>query len=138
MRQLIHQALTGNVELNALIHQRHFQGSALGVGDVPESPEFPWLAYSELPSSPYFAVKETSRAKARTFQFFVYDERGSFLRIELILGLVRETLLSLVAQVSPSGARCTDVEWQGESSEISDPDFNSNLKIGTARFTVSQ
>lgn len=138
MRQLLHTSLLANVELTDIVGQRIYQSSSLGVGDVPPEPAKPYVLYTELPSDPFQAVRETSRAKARYFQVYVYDERGSFLRIERCLALIRETLVSLVGTVSPSGVQCTDVLWQGESSDITDAEFDANSKFGNVRFVASQ
>lgn len=137
MRQLLHASLLAEEDEDFTIGDRIYQSGSLGVGTTPAKPQVPFLMYKELVSQPYAAVRETSRAKARYFQFFVYDEPGSYLRIERILQIVRENVLLLVAQVSPSGVRCIDVEWQGESGDIPDPELNTILRIGTARFTVS-
>lgn len=138
MRQLLHSSLLANAELTAIVGQRVYQSSSLGVGDVPPDPPKPYILYTELPSDPYRAVQETSRAKARYFQVYVYDDRGSFVRIERILAFIRETLLSLIGAVSPSGVRCTDVQWQGESGDISDVELDANSKFGNVRFVASQ
>lgn len=138
MKQLLYSRLQADAELAEVVGDRIYESSALGVGDVPASPAKPYILYTELPSSPYRDVRETSRAKARIFQIWCYDERGSFIRIERVLALVRETLLGSVAEVSPSGARCTDVEWQGESSDIVDVPLDSNAKFVLIRFTASQ
>jgi hypothetical protein len=138
MRQLLHTRLLGNAQLALEVDGRIYQSSSLGVGDVPPEPEKPYILYTELPSDPYQAVSETSRAKARYFQVYVYDNRGSFLRIERILALIRETLVGLSGVVSPSGVRCTDVQWQGESSDLSDEEYNANSKFGNVRFVASQ
>jgi hypothetical protein len=138
VRRLLHTSLLADPLLAAEVGQRIYQASSLGVGDVPPEPQKPYVLYTELPSDPFVAVRETSRAKARFFQVYVYDDRGSFLRIERILALIRETLVSLVGAVSPSGVRCTDVLWQGESGEITDEEYDANSKFGNVRFVASQ
>jgi len=138
VRQLLHTSLLANSDLAELVGERIYQSSSLGVGDVPPEPAKPYVLYTELPSDPYRAVQETSRAKARFFQVYVYDNRGSFLRIERILALIRETLVSLTGAVSPSGVRCTDVQWQGESSDVTDEELDANSKFGNVRFVASQ
>jgi hypothetical protein len=138
VRRLLHTSLLANALVVAEVGQRVYQSSSLGVGDVPPEPQKPYVLYTELPSDPYLAVRETSRAKARFFQVYVYDNRGSFVRIERILALIRETLVSLNGTVSPSGVRCTDVQWQGESGDISDEEYDANSKFGNVRFVASQ
>lgn len=137
MKKLISKSLIENLELANVIEDRVYQSSSLGIGDIPEKPKLPYILYTELPSFPYREVRETSNASLRTFQIYIYDEPGSFLRIEDLLELVRETLIGLAGVVSPSGARCTDVDWRGYSEDFTDTVRNEIFRFATFNFTSS-
>jgi hypothetical protein len=138
MRALLHSTLAGHAALTDIVGDRIYHSSALGVGGVPAQPKQPYVVYHELSNGTYPEVRETSRAGSHIFQITVYDERGSFIRIDQALQAVRETVSGLPGTVSPSGARCLDAEWQGTSEDISDEEYDSNVKYATLRMTADR
>lgn len=146
MRQLIYQALTNDDVLrdmllgdeNDPLRVRVYQRGSLGSGDIPAKPKFPFLLIAENPSTVNQEVRQTTNSENRFFLLYCYDEHGTgYLLIEQILRRARDTLLGLVAQVSPSGARCTDVVWQGFSAESRDPEYEAFMRFATFKFTAS-
>lgn len=134
MRDLIFESLMADTELQDYVDSRIYEASALGVDDVPANPEKPYITYQELDSAAFPEVRETSQAQARIFQFFVYDERGSFTRIGDIIGVLRQTLSSLSGKSSTSGTRCTDAVFRGTSADVPDIQQNANVKFATFQF----
>jgi hypothetical protein len=117
-----------------------YSSGALGEGDNFEIPEFPYVVYNELPSSPFQEVSETSNAEMRIYTFYVYDELGDYGRINLILREIRRIVKGMVPfTVVEDGTtfRCSYSRWDGVSQRITDPDQHSGVRFGTARFTVS-
>lgn len=138
MRALIYQALSEAQEIIDEVGDRIYQSSALGTSDIPADPEPPYIMYSFLPANRYREVRETSKAKAHVCQVWVYDERGSFIRIERILGIVDQTVEALAGAISPSGAICLEVEARGWSGDLPPTTSGKNQKFTTFRITASQ
>lgn len=139
MRQLIYTSLVQKAALyvDGLMGAgppRVYQAGSLGIGKAPASPGHPYMLIGELPPVVYPEVRHTSpHSKGGVYQVFVYDQRGDYTRADAILLLVRETLLSLVGQTSPSGAVCIDVLWQGDSGDVLDPARDQNAKFSVFR-----
>jgi len=131
MRSLLYQAVAAIPAFGG----RVYQASATGVGDVPQSPDKPFCVIREIGSTTYPVVEETASPRARSFYFWVYDERGSYVRIDELLKEVGDTVRDLVGSVSPSGRRCIGVNWQGESMDLEDDTYDANAKYGSARVT---
>lgn len=138
MDRLINTVLKDTPPLQEIVDRRIWPRGALGTGEVPAEPELPYILYGELPSQPHQAVRETSRATDHYFQFFVYDKLGSFVRINLILDILRETVSGLSGQRSPSGALCLEGVWQGASQNMPNNEEKKGVKFGTAKLTASR
>lgn len=147
MRELIYHSLVNDQTLAHMLkgdqnnadRVRVYQWGSLGAGDIPEQPTFPFVVIFENPSTVYQEVRETARSQNRYFLIYCYDEHGlGYLRIERVLRRVRDTVLSLPMQVSPSGARCTDAFWLGFSADSRDPDYNANMKFTQCRLVSNQ
>lgn len=146
MRQLLYQSLVDNVAMQELCtgdagradRVRVYQWGSLGVGDIPEHPAFPFFVIFENPSTVFQEVREI-KAQNRYFQVYGYDEHGlGYLQIERGLRIVRDTVLGLEMQMSPSGARCIDARWTGMGVDSRDPDYNANMKFINVVLTASQ
>ena len=113
----------------------------LGVGDEPADPPKPYMIYGELPGFAYQTVRETSNAGQRNFQFFVYDEKGDFSRINAILRHLERIVKGMAPfeHTDTDGVlwRCSESVWTGISGTTPDPQYDSSVRYGTARFTVS-
>lgn len=146
MRQLVYQSLVAAPGIQAVmtgdqqdpLRVRVYQRGSLGKSDIPAIPDFPFVLIGENPSTVNQEVRQTTNSENRFFLIYCYDEHGSsYLRIEQILRIVRDTLLGIVTQVSPSGARCTDVVWQGFSADSKDPEYEANMRFATFKITAS-
>ena len=114
--------------------------SSLGMGENEASPEPPFLIWNELTSSAYREVAELSNAELRNFQIFVHDYKGDYTRIGLILRDVRRIVKAMAPfQVTLDGVtyRCSQSDWMGISGSLVDPQYDTSVKYGLARFTVS-
>lgn len=148
MRELIYTKLVANVaacpvdlvgDEKRSDRVRVYQWGSLGIDDIPQQPAFPFVVIFENPSTVFQEVQETSRAQNRYFQIYCYDEHGlGYLQIERILRWARDTVLALVLQTSPSGARCIGAWWTGMSADSRDPDYNANMKFLNVRLTASE
>lgn len=138
MRVLIANALIAGPGADPAVGGRVYEASALGQPGIPAEPLKPYITYIEDPSTVIRGVQETSKAQHRNFRIQVHDDLGSFVRIERILALVRETMLSLESKVSPTGAVCMGMWWTGNSSDITDPARGYNVKFSTFRATTNK
>lgn len=138
MNKLIVATLKATPVIQADVDRRIWLAGALGRGEIPPDPKKPYILYKELTTLPFDAVQETSRSANRQFEFHANDERGSFLRIERILRNVREALLLLPGQWSPSGAFCLGAKWEGTSREFEDDTYDVNFKFLTMTFVASE
>lgn len=118
---------------------RFYASGTLGIGNVPANPDRPYCMYTQLPANAYQEVRKTSTATLRFFQFYVYDDRGDFARIDNILAAVRETIPGLVDKVDTSnGATCIEAIWTGESPDIADDQHDTNVKFGSFQLTSTK
>lgn len=133
MKDVLYAAGNAVTELGG----RVYQSGALGHGGVPAKPDWPFALFREMEVVPHRAVQSTSRSARHDYQFYIYDERGSYARIERLLGELRETLLSQEGQRSPGGVQCTGVEWFGTSGDLVNEELNSNTRYVIVRITAN-
>lgn len=138
MRELVHQELLKNVVLQSMISGRQYASGAKGVGEIPADPTHPYIQLAWGEAGQYRAVRETSRATRHSLRVYVYDERGSFVRIDNIHRLVRDTIEGLPGMVSPSGASCTDTEFITLGGEDVVASTNENVRMALYRVTGPQ
>lgn len=139
MRALIYQACKDIPAIAEDCSGRMYQAGALGIGDAPANPDRPYALITELPSVPFQEVRKTAHPANRFFQFWVYDDRGDFARIDNILLAVRETILGLESQVDAStGARCIGVLWTGDSQDIPQDQQDTNAKYSLFQLTSTK
>lgn len=143
MEAYLAKKLTEDAEMQAFFDPRgpeswYFVASSLGEGENPERPEHPFVIWNELPDRTYDEVRKASNARMRSFNITVQDDKGDFTRINNILYVIRR----IVKEMSPfhleDGTICTDSLWGGISGNFTDPQYDSGLKFGIARFTVSR
>lgn len=115
-----------------------YASHSLGADGLPGSPNKPWIAYNELPSSANRSVRKTSDSQVRTFQFFVYDDRGYFARINEILRILRRIVKEMAPFTDEDGTRCSDSDWLGFSGNLPADSYDGVCRFGTATFVVSQ
>jgi hypothetical protein len=137
VRQLLYTALMANATLQEEIENRLYERSALGKGDIPAQPKPPYLLYGGEANSVVREIQDTAKAQHQFFRLTAYDEAGDYLRIERMLRLVRDTLLTLSGQVSPSGLTCMGVWWTATSEDGVDVETGYNLMYSIYRFTTN-
>lgn len=115
-----------------------FASRSLGIGPVTGNPVKPWLAWNELPATPFQEVRRTSNAQMRNFNLFVYDEEGDFTRINNILVVVRRIVKEMAPFTTPGGTRCSESDWIGISGNLPAAEYDGVVRFGIARFVVSQ
>lgn len=125
-------------DLELEVGDRIYAAGALGVAGIPADPEPPYLLYIEDPGSQAREVSEVAYSTFRNFRFTAYDELGSYVRIERILEIVRETLLAMEGQVSPSGASCMGVWVSDFSGDIANSDKRLGSKFLSLRITSAK
>lgn len=109
--------------------------NSLGTNPVLASPPAPFAIIDErTPSTPFQVVRKQSRSAAQNFQIRVYDLRGDYTRIDHTINLIRDILLGVEFQVSPSGARCIDVRWMGDTQDGEDSELDLIFKGVNMRF----
>jgi hypothetical protein len=139
MKQLIQQRLTNTPALQSKVARRIYAASSLGQNSVPADPKKPFIVYREVDTIATNVAKDTSPSSCRrVFQFYVHDVRGTYKRINSIISVLRETVVVLTGEQSPSGARCSDAVWNGTSGETEDPTYDSNLRIATFTLVSSE
>lgn len=115
-----------------------FASSALGIGDNLPVPPRPYIVTNELTDLVHVAVKETSDSRNRNFQWFVYDHKGDFTRINEILHALRPLVKEIAPFRASDGTWCSDSHWSGISGQSTDDGYDSCVKFATVRFTVNQ
>lgn len=139
MRALVFNTFKDIPEVAIDCGGRFYAAGTLGIGTVPANPDRPYCMYAQLPATAYQEVRKTSTATLRMFEFYVYDDRGDFTRIDNILAAVRETIPELVDKVDTSnGATCIEAIWTGESPDVPDDQHDTNVKFGSFQLTSTK
>lgn len=138
MDKLIYDTVMSRPVVQTEVGDRVFGANAIGMGDNPEHPKFPWIAINELPSTPFQEVKETANSTSHVFAIYVYDELGDGTKINRILDDIRTGVKQLSGVTSASGVRCTDANWEGTSALIPDREYYANVKFCTIRLVANQ
>lgn len=138
MRKLVYSALMANEELVEIVGNRLYASGALGVDDIPAQPQRPYIQFAFGEAPQYATVRETSTAAAQSLRIYVYDDRGSYVRIDEIHRLVRQTIEGLGGMVSPSGRRCTDAMFLTLGGEDVVAALDANVRMAAYRLTGPQ
>lgn len=115
-----------------------YESSSLGLGPNEPVPERPFIVVNELPDFVHRTVEETSHARDRNFQIFVYDERGTFTRINAIMESLREAVKAMAPFTTDGGIRCSQAVWAGISGQIPNDGYDSGTKFASVQLTVSR
>lgn len=128
MRKTIHQLLTGSAPLTALIPTDRWL-QAGNVTDVPRKPfaVLRWIAPVGGDAKGTFAHQ---------LQVAIHDERGSYERIDRILGGPYRNggvypLLKGVVDLLGVDGRVTQCDYLGDSGDQEDIDFKTNMKYSS-------
>lgn len=139
MRKLIATALKNTPELQAIFARRIHAASSLGRGSIPSEPKKPFIIYREFDEMPVNIAKDTAPdAVRRVFQFYIYDERGSYSRIDKGVSIVKQTVRGLEGETGDDGATCLGVVWNATSGDTEDPTYDSNMKYVTLTLTSTK
>ena len=102
-----------------------------------------WIAggsVDELPDRPFAVIRITdappsvSKSTQPRVGIWVHDNRGSYSRIDAVLGSLR-TVLAAIVDVQDANNRISCIEWTGDSPDLIDTDYNTNVR--TASFVVT-
>lgn len=118
MRKLVFQAITGDAAVTAVIPADRWVSA--GALDAPEVRPFGVIRIVDATRS----VVGSSQPRA---EIWVHDERGSYIRIDSVLQLVRTALESAVPMENATH-RIVDVEWAGDSPDLVDEGYNTNTR----------
>jgi hypothetical protein len=140
MRTLLYQTIKGLPALTPYLgdEPRVWPMGTLGKGDIPARPEPVFILYRQLPSTDFPEVRKAGQSNTKTFEVFVYDEAGDYLRIDDVLSILIPAVKSLKLVASPSGARCTDVRWTGNGADGFDADLDMFVRNTTFQFVSNQ
>jgi len=128
MRGTIHQLLIGTGALTAVIPtERWYQFGA--VTDVPPLPFaiLKWLS----------PVRSNSGADMHQLQVVIYDKRGSYKKIDDLLGSPYKTgtsvysVLSAVAGLTGADGYVAQADYLGHSGDDLDVDYKANMKFSS-------
>lgn len=117
------------------VEGRFYPRGSLGIGGNPAEPDAPYAMYSLRGPDSNTVVRGTHASGTYFLDLYVYDQKGSYVRIEEIHRLLRETLEVLSGHGDESW-RCTDILFLGLGAETTDG--SNNLIIGTYRLTGPQ
>ena len=138
MRKLLYDTLITALASTA-VGNRVYLMSSLGVVEGTDSrPPWPYVCYREFPERVHNEVFETSDASTKTFQIYVYDDRGSYSNIDAALRAVRDAVKALEGTRSADGAFCMRSRWTGMSQDFFDQQYQSNVRFGTVQLTSSE
>jgi hypothetical protein len=118
MRELIFGALTASAPLTAEIPAARW--IAGGAVDEPPARPFAVVRITDSPPTPHGTAQPS-------VQIWVHDDRGSYVRIDKILKLIRAALESAVPMENTTD-RIVCVEWQGDSPDLTDEGYNTNTR----------
>lgn len=110
---------------------RIYQITAPGVGNVPASPEKPFIIISEGVTTPFPSVSETSDAESIPYTVYAYDNQGSLVLVTKLLRKITTPVKALTGQVSPTGARCLGATWGGLSQDFPDPTYEASVRYAS-------
>lgn len=139
MKKLLATKLKQTPPLQQIVAQRAYSAGALGKGNIPAKPKFPFVVFREIDVLSLQVAKDTSpNLNQKVFQIYVHDERGSYSRINNILDVLRDTVRELSDQVSDTGSRCLEAVWNGTSAETEDPTYDSAMRFATFTLVSSK
>lgn len=102
-------------------------GSVFSGGSITTPPEdFPFIVYRLQDKVARIKDDSVPQAVSQFAEVWVYDEPGSYDRIDTIIQLVRSELVGPVA--SPGKTCC---EWSGDSGELADDEWKAITRNAT-------
>ena len=135
-RGFFRKALLDSPQLAAYVAGRVYPRGALGIGGVPADPELPYLMFALGDGASAREVRDTQASLSQSLRIYVYDGKGSYVRIDEIHRIVRETLEVLSGYDDGDNWRCTDIEFSSLGEETTDG--ANNVRIAVYRITGPQ
>lgn len=120
-RAILYSALTGDAQLTAIVPTERIYAA----GSLEGSPARPWIVIRTGDESSRLRDDRSSVASQLRASVWVYDEPGSYLRIDAILTHVRRVLLAM-----PGDASAICCEWAGDGPELGDDELKAILRVG--------
>lgn len=114
---------------------RVYPRGSLGIGTNPAEPEVPYVMFAFGNADSNEEVRDNHQSVTDTLCIYVYDRKGSYVRIDEIHKAVRETL-EVLSGYGDDDWRCTDIVFTGLDAETTDG--SNNLRIGSYRLTGKQ
>lgn len=125
-RQWLFAELTGTMALTAIVPAGRVMAAGALTGSPPDRPFVLYRIGSNLPRMMAADVPLVTDQEA---QVWVYDEPGSFLKIEHYLEELRRELAGQVSAVEQAHV-CV---WQGTSGELADDELKCSVKYATLK-----
>lgn len=125
MRALMYSVITGAPSLTNLIPAERWIGG--GAVDEPPARPFAVIRITDSPLS-------ISKAAKPTVQIWVHDNRGSYTKIDRILEALHAVLIA-VEDLEDATSRIACIEWTGDSPDLVDTDYNTNVRYATFSLT---
>lgn len=139
MKQLVRTQLLANQVIQDSCAGRVYSLGGLGHGGIPAMPQKPFIIINDGGSFAFLGMQDVTRPARTALQVYAYQKRGSYTTINRLLIAIRETLLALPGQSSPSGLyRCTGLTWTGFSREDEDQTYDANMRYVTADIVGTQ
>jgi len=127
-RQWIFSKLTTEASLIAVVPAVSVHAG----GSITSAPlNKPFVIYRLQEEVPRLNDEDRPLATSRSGEVWVYDDPGSYDRIDDYLKLVRDKIAGQVIGVE-GGIACG---WQGESPELSDDEFKCITRFGSFQLT---
>lgn len=134
-------SLLGDSDIASLIGDRVFAASSFGVREETTGnlsvPATPYLSWIETSAFLHQEVRETAASSHRYFQIFIYDDIGVVVRINKLLKLIRDVMLSLEPFVVADDGLCLEVIPIDNTGLISDPEMQQHCRAITLRVKVN-
>ncbi|PYS90478.1 MAG: hypothetical protein DMF62_04765 [Acidobacteria bacterium] len=125
IRSWIYGKMTGHAPLTAYVGSRIYESSRL-----QEVPTKPYIMYKMFVIQPEMMGDDVPKVYTQSFQVFVHDVVGDFLRIDEIIGVLKNLFLN--ASDKAEGVEIT--RWIDSSEDFKDPDMGTNTRF--IRFRV--
>lgn len=135
-RGFFRKALVDATALDALLGNRIYPRGSLGIGGTPAEPDLPYLMFAVGDALSAREVRDTAQTTSQSLRIYVYDAKGSYVRIDEIHRIVRETLEVLSGYDDGVNWRCTDIVFSSLGEETTDGP--NNLRIAVYRITGPQ
>jgi len=100
--------------------------SQFGGGSVPNNPKKPFMVIQISSKEPEFRDGDAPLNHRQILNVWVYDEPGSYKRIDTALGLVRDALVGRDDRI------CV---WTGDSGDLADDTYGAITRYATFQLT---